>query len=454
MKVYSILPLLILTQVYAECSLDECGSPPLMPNYLCFDGSTIAGPGDCIQNSAGQCYWEIITCPTISGYLRTIEASFCMDECSEYLLENESGEYISNVINLNEFELSLYINRYVKIESENDYQCLMCSAMIIDDISLSDECDFPVFCFADPCEVAPECQINTPVECVSNYCGGCHADFYDLEGNLVNCYPETIELCDDLAGVFFGLCDMFLGYAVVNGVCEGVSGCGWESEGTDYSDAFFSSFSECESNCLNEPYLCEDIEYDYDQLHSGIYAECNDNNDCIAVWGACDVGLGGCHYAVNESFYNEDEINNLVSIWLDNDCMEWVCDCASLPNSTCNNGSCQLAYCYDENPAGCFATGCPENYGCIDYEETGDCVPSWCSCDEFYGDWFCTEDCNGGTCFQLGDVNYDSSLNVVDVVSIVNSILSLSDFSSLSDVNSDGSTNILDVIVLVNIILS
>ena len=57
---------------------------------------------------------------------------------------------------------------------------------------------------------------------------------------------------------------------------------------------------------------CEDIEYDYDQLHSGIYSECDINEDCIAVWGNCDVGLGGCHYAVNEETYNQDAINQLV----------------------------------------------------------------------------------------------------------------------------------------------
>ena len=30
-----------------------------------------------------------------------------MDECSEYLLETESGNYIFNVINLNEFERNI-----------------------------------------------------------------------------------------------------------------------------------------------------------------------------------------------------------------------------------------------------------------------------------------------------------------------------------------------------------
>ena len=97
--------------------------------------------------------------------------------------------------------------------------------------------------------------------------------------------------------------------------------------------------------------------------------------------------------------------------------------------------------------------GCEENYSCIDYEQTGDCTPSWCSCDEFYGDWFCTEDCNGGSCYQNGDANFDNNFDIVDVVLIVNMVLfMISD--EISDVNSDGTTNVIDIILLVNIILN
>ncbi len=390
---------------------------------------------------------------TYIGYLREIEASFCMDQCSQYMLENESGEFITNLTSLNQIDLSYFINRYVEVEAELEWECIECNALIIDDINISPDCENPVFCFADPCEVAGECQLNTPVECISSYCGGCYADFYNLEGNLVDCYPETIEPCDDLGGIFFGLCDMFLGYAVVEGMCNGVSGCSWESNGTDYSDAFFNSYSECENNCINEPYVCEDIEYDYDQLHSGPYAECNNNNDCASVWGDCDVGLGGCHYAVNEYMYPESQINTLVSLWIYNDCMEWVCDCASLPSSVCNNGNCELAYCYDENPEGCFSTGCSEDYSCLDFEETGNCVPTSCYCDEFYGDWWCTEDCNGGTCYLNGDINFDGNIDIVDVVMVINMILGLLEVSPLSDFNSDNITNVIDVILMVNAIL-
>ena len=396
--------------------------------------------------------FNIVFSEEYSGYLREIEMSFCMDDCSHFYLESEEGESISNISFNSSFNSDLYINRYIHIEGEEIW-CVECGAIEVEQIELSTECNFPVFCFADPCEVAEECQINTPVECVPNYCGGCYADFYDLDGTLVDC-PDSYELnpCDDIGNAFFGLCDMFLGYAIVNGLCEGVSGCSWEIDGIDYSEAFFDSLNDCEENCLNEPYLCEDIEYDYDQLHSGIYSECNNDEDCVAVWGACDVGLGGCHYAVNEH-YSQDDVNNLIDLWNENDCMEWVCDCALLPNTLCNNDVCELAYCYDPNPAGCFQTGCPDNYGCIDYEEGGDCVPSSCSCDEFYGDWFCTEDCNGGTCFDFGDVNFDNNIDVVDVVSLVNMILNMTP-GSLSDINSDGTTNVVDVVLIVNIILN
>jgi hypothetical protein len=42
---------------------DTCCGPPLgMPNYLCADGVTLAGPGACIQEVDGRCHWEIKHC--------------------------------------------------------------------------------------------------------------------------------------------------------------------------------------------------------------------------------------------------------------------------------------------------------------------------------------------------------------------------------------------------------
>jgi len=51
-----------------------------------------------------------------------------------------------------------------------------------------------------------------------------------------------------------------------------------------------------------------------------------------------------------------------------------------------------------------------------------------------------------------GDVNYDSILDILDIVSTVNCILS-DDCSGCSDFNEDGLTDILDIVGLVNVIL-
>jgi hypothetical protein len=53
----------------------------------------------------------------------------------------------------------------------------------------------------------------------------------------------------------------------------------------------------------------------------------------------------------------------------------------------------------------------------------------------------------------LGDMNSDGLLNVLDIVSLVNIILS-GETDPLGDVNLDGDINVLDVVILVNIILA
>ena len=394
------------------------------------------------------------------GYLKQTDMSFCMDECAQYYIETEidPGFGSINVIvdNLN-IDISMYLNRFVEVELGTEIFCIECSAYELDSIKLSDECQYPVDCWIDPCEVADECQLNTPVDCVSNFCGSCNADFYDLEGNLVNCYLN--DDCIDLSGLFFGWCDMYLGVGYSDGSCQYMSGCGWIIDGIDYSDAFFESIEECEDVCGMGVDICEDIQYDYDQLHSGDYASCEFDNDCMAVWGDCDVGLGGCHYAVNQDTYADEEVDGLVELWLQEDCMSGVCDCMFLPQAVCNGNICDTAYCIEESPAGCFQTGCEEGYECVVLPD--DCVASSCFCDDslnLYGSWICTEDCGGGTCVPIidsGDFNNDSGINILDVIILVNHILSPATVElEGADMNEDGMVNILDVIVLINIILS
>ena len=54
--------------------------------------------------------------------------------------------------------------------------------------------------------------------------------------------------------------------------------------------------------------------------------------------------------------------------------------------------------------------------------------------------------------FILGDVNQDGILNILDVVIIVNQVLS-NEYNLIADVNEDGVVNVLDVVMMVNILL-
>jgi len=58
-----------------------------------------------------------------------------------------------------------------------------------------------------------------------------------------------------------------------------------------------------------------------------------------------------------------------------------------------------------------------------------------------------------GNDILLGDINADGEINVLDVVSLVNSILGGGEYLPAGDMNQDGNNDILDVVTLVNIIL-
>ena len=52
-----------------------------------------------------------------------------------------------------------------------------------------------------------------------------------------------------------------------------------------------------------------------------------------------------------------------------------------------------------------------------------------------------------------GDINDDMTIDILDIVSIVNLIL-IGQIQSSADMNEDGAINIQDIIILVNLILN
>ena len=111
-----------------------------------------------------------------------------------------------------------------------------------------------------------------------------------------------------------------------------------------------------------------------------------------------------------------------------------------------------------------------ENINCSDFDEEY-------SCDEYSEcNWLCLGTMWGGQClgvgygcdggfiqvdnsycleseFELGDINGDLVINIIDVIYIINIILSIEAFDELADINIDGLIDILDIVQLVNIIL-
>lgn len=101
--------------------------------------------------------------------------------------------------------------------------------------------------------------------------------------------------CVDLGAVDFGLCDMYMGVAFVNGVCSQISGCGWMVNGVDYQPFFFGSEADCALACGNQS-ECMDV-FGLD------FGECAAYLGVALVDGAC-VGVSGCGWEVDGVDYS------------------------------------------------------------------------------------------------------------------------------------------------------
>lgn len=55
--------------------------------------------------------------------------------------------------------------------------------------------------------------------------------------------------CLDLSILDFGFCTMVLGVGLINGECTFISGCSYQVDGVDYSGYFKTSMDECEADC-------------------------------------------------------------------------------------------------------------------------------------------------------------------------------------------------------------
>lgn len=112
------------------------------------------------------------------------------------------------------------------------------------------------------------------------------------------CQQACGPICMDLYSIDFGPCDFFMGYAMINGECISLSGCGPEVDGIDYSDFIYEFEEDCSLNCSNN---CLD-------LANLDFGECATPLGIAVINGNCTM-ISGCSYEVNgfsyESYFFE-----------------------------------------------------------------------------------------------------------------------------------------------------
>ncbi len=194
-----------------------------------------------------------------------------------------------------------------------------------------------------------------------------------------------------------------------------------------------------------------DEDDDWEGLHSTYYREFYDYNDCANMPEECfdlsSIDFGWCDMFLGVG-------------WNDYEC-EYFSGCGWIVDDIDYS-----EYFFDS------IEECEENCQCEDGEFNNDnpCNPMEC----VDGQWFeividCAEDmgfpCEGGLyiepeegeccseCIQFGDINYDYTLNILDIIQIVNIIID-HNYSEIADINFDETINILDVIEIINIILN
>ena len=108
---------------------------------------------------------------------------------------------------------------------------------------------------------------------------------------------------------------------------------------------------------------------------------------------------------------------------------------------------------YQQECTGGAPSDCPEEgcgYSWLEYQCTGSYTVSYCGGGYYEIDnGYCEETME----YQMGDVNQDDNLDILDIVIVVDAIINGGVYIAEADMNSDGSLNILDAVSMVGIIL-
>ena len=300
-----------------------------------------------------------------------------------------------------------------ELESIYFWDCSGCRCPGDEPIIDEDSCDGE---WIEDIEWASCNQLNPSMSNGVSYCN-------DPSTNTDQCYTYTCY------GGSYGSWNTCCGgedYQIDNSYCE-------EIEVFECSDLAYGL-------CMNDE-ACEWVE----DIELGDCYDLNSSSACYA--NGCDgwnngnnyYGMPYCYggtYVIDNSYCEEVEVldcsdMNLGSC-IDSDECEWVENIEIGNCSDINNG----AECYATNQCSWYNAGS-------------------------YGYWY--DNCYGGTytydssyCeeieFLLGDINGDFSINVLDIIEVINLILE-GEYNQVVDMNYDHEVNVLDIVTIVDIIL-
>lgn len=210
-------PTCLTAALTASLTANAVACPAVLPSCeaQCLQYAQCSAASSTVANAAGvaaQCSW--IPNPTNPGaYLDCLKTcstannasgcfvSPCGTECVNYLREGNCTLFAATdcatTCKRTYSKCSLTSTGCNFVRSTDLDTCLQkCSS--VPPVSACPDGVAAVQCFADPCSVT-KCAAHPDATCEANYCGGCHANFFDAKHNRVNCDPCVGLPCDKCA---------------------------------------------------------------------------------------------------------------------------------------------------------------------------------------------------------------------------------------------------------------